>query len=81
MKRHWPHLVGLDLADPFYWKSRRVDCISGADPFDRIIYEGIRRGQVGSPIYQNTQGGILTKGVCTNAPAREQGTATEKIPS
>lgn len=73
LTQDWPHLLGLDLADPAYWKSRRVDCILGADLYDRIICEGIRKGPLGSPVAQQTYlGWILTGGVGVKTRIEEQ---------
>ncbi|XP_046487903.1 uncharacterized protein [Neodiprion pinetum] len=51
----WPHLRGLNLADPSFAHPSQIDVILGADIYSNIIGQGVRRGAPGTPIAQETQ--------------------------
>ncbi|XP_075157510.1 uncharacterized protein LOC142230767 [Haematobia irritans] len=54
-------LEGLQLADPHFGQSDKVDILIGADVYPQIILEGVRRNILGSLVAQNTIfGWVLT---------------------
>ncbi|XP_018372882.1 PREDICTED: uncharacterized protein LOC108767469 [Trachymyrmex cornetzi] len=67
----WPHLEGLQLADPLYSVPGSIDMILGADLYGSIIGEGLIRGTLNSPIAQYTNLGWIISG-----PTREPDQAT-----
>ncbi|XP_046492942.1 uncharacterized protein [Neodiprion pinetum] len=64
----WPHLRGLNLADPSFAHPSQIDVILGADIYSNIIGQGVRRGTPGTPIAQETQFGWVLSG-CVSAEA------------
>ncbi|XP_046604989.1 uncharacterized protein LOC124297725 [Neodiprion virginianus] len=64
----WPHLRGLNLADPSFAHPTQIDVILGADIYSNIIGQGVRRGAPGTPIAQETQFGWVLSG-CVSAEA------------
>ncbi|XP_046422348.1 uncharacterized protein LOC124180644 [Neodiprion fabricii] len=64
----WPHLRGLNLADPSFAHPGQIDVILGADIYSNIIGQGVRRGAPGTPIAQETQFGWVLSG-CVSAEA------------
>ncbi|XP_046628209.1 uncharacterized protein LOC124309036 [Neodiprion virginianus] len=64
----WPHLRGLNLADPSFAHPSQIDVILGADIYSNIISQGVRRGAPGTPIAQETQFGWVLSG-CVSAEA------------
>nr|XP_046476830.1 uncharacterized protein LOC124216393 [Neodiprion pinetum] len=64
----WPHLRGLNLADPSFAHPSQIDVILGADIYSNIIGQGVRRGAPGTPIAQETQFGWVLSG-CVSAKA------------
>ncbi|XP_076388605.1 uncharacterized protein LOC143264583 [Megachile rotundata] len=58
----WSHLEGLHLADPDFAKPDKIDIILGAHVYSQIIREGLRRGDVGAPIAQQTCLGWVLSG-------------------
>lgn len=63
VQRHdWPHLKGLDLADPQFDQPAKVDAIFGADVYGYLLREGIRRGPIGTPSAQATALGWVLMG-------------------
>jgi len=62
--REWPHLRGLDLADPDFASAKRIDILLGADVYDAILGPGVRRGETREPIVQQTSlGWIISRTV------------------
>ncbi|XP_076301466.1 uncharacterized protein LOC143219348 [Lasioglossum baleicum] len=60
----WPHVQGLTLADPAYHLADPVDVLLGADSYNLILREGVKRGPPHTPVAQETAlGWILTGGV------------------
>ncbi|XP_076655135.1 uncharacterized protein LOC143360306 [Halictus rubicundus] len=60
----WPHIRGLELADPGYHLADPVDILIGADSYNIILREGVRRGPPHTPVAQETAlGWILTGGI------------------
>jgi len=58
----WPHLQGLELADPQFHKPSNVDILLGADVFWDVLLDGKRKGPKGSPVGIRTQLGWLIAG-------------------
>lgn len=64
----WSHLNGLPLADPGFADSTPIDLVLGAEVYGAILEEGLRKGDVGSPIVQKTTlGWILSGSVASQA--------------
>ncbi|CAG7703505.1 unnamed protein product, partial [Allacma fusca] len=64
----WTHLQSLTLADPLFYKSRKVDIVFGADVYPRIIRGAIIRGNEDEPMAQESAFGWIVLGP-TVAPA------------
>ncbi|XP_070519738.1 uncharacterized protein [Cardiocondyla obscurior] len=58
----WPHLLGLELADPEYAASDAVDLLFGAEVFASIILPGLKKGGPSHPVAQNTSLGWILSG-------------------
>jgi hypothetical protein len=58
----WPHLQGLQLADPNYHKSTPVDILLGGDIFWDLLLGGKIVGSAGSPVGLCTSLGWLVAG-------------------
>lgn len=58
----WPHLKGLDLAEPSYYEPQQVDMLLGSDIYDECILSDTRRGPKGAPIAQLTTFGYIISG-------------------
>ncbi|CAB0044172.1 unnamed protein product [Trichogramma brassicae] len=50
----WPHIQGLELADPRFGVPARVDFVLGGDVFPEIILDGVVKGPAGTPVAQKT---------------------------
>ena len=67
----WRHLADLALADPNPTSSDPIDIIIGADLYSEIILDGVRKGERGQPIAQNTiLGWILSGPTSGHSPRR-----------
>lgn len=62
------HLNGLTLADPTFAVPGPIDLLLGADVLSEVLLEGIRKGQLGQPIAQQTEFGWIVSGA--TLPAR-----------
>ena len=51
-QQEWPHITGLQLADPDFLTSRPIDIVIGADTYGQIIKPNIRKGDPSMPIAQ-----------------------------
>ncbi|KPJ07794.1 hypothetical protein RR48_12636 [Papilio machaon] len=58
----WPHIQGLELADPSFNISRSVDLLLGVDVYSQIILSEVIRGPPGTPCAQNTTLGYIIFG-------------------
>lgn len=58
----WPHVKGLQLADPKFYQSGLIHIILGADAYGAIIMPGLARGDTSSPIAQQTIIGWVLSG-------------------
>lgn len=61
-RRPWPHLEGLRLADPYFFRPATIDVILGADIYLDLMREGIKRGPPGTPSAQATVFGWVLMG-------------------
>lgn len=61
-RARWPHLIGLDLADPHYDRPAAMDAILGADIYGQLLRDGTRRGSSGTPSAQSTALGWVLMG-------------------
>lgn len=61
----WPHLRGIELADPHFYRSVQIDLLLGADIYANILKEGLLKGQPNEPIAQHTALGWIISGVCS----------------
>jgi hypothetical protein len=59
---NWPHLNGLQLADPEYFNAGEVDLLLGVDTHAAIILAGLKKGPIGTPIAQKTELGWIISG-------------------
>jgi len=58
----WKHLTELTLADDDPTGSDPIDILIGADLYSQIILDGIRKGEIGQPIAQNSHFGWVISG-------------------
>lgn len=58
----WPHLRGLELADPHTEKLNRIDILLGAAVHGDILDIGLIKGNLCEPIAQKTQLGWIVSG-------------------
>ncbi|XP_018360741.1 PREDICTED: uncharacterized protein LOC108759682 [Trachymyrmex cornetzi] len=58
----WPHLEGLQLADPDFAQPGSIDLILGADVYGTILLEGLIKGSSKAPIAQHTSFGWMISG-------------------
>ncbi|XP_036146758.1 uncharacterized protein LOC118646918 [Monomorium pharaonis] len=58
----WPHLKGLQLADPNFLSSQSIDLILGADIYGHIIENKVIKGPPHSPTAQFTKLGWIVSG-------------------
>ncbi|CAL1671850.1 unnamed protein product [Lasius platythorax] len=66
----WPHLTGLELADPHFDRPASVEAVLGADVYGLLLREGLRRGPAGSSSAQATSlGWVLMGHTSTTSPS------------
>ncbi|XP_055326335.1 uncharacterized protein LOC129580157 [Sitodiplosis mosellana] len=58
----WPHIDGLQLADPEFLKTAKIDVILGGDLYWAVMLEGLRKGPYGTPMAQQTELGWILSG-------------------
>ena len=58
----WPHLRGLDYADPDPTSTSPIEIILGADLYGYVLREGLRQGTRDQPVAQNTIFGWILSG-------------------
>lgn len=64
----WPHIRGLQLADPQFYNGDSVELLLGAEVCSRIFEDGLRKGGPHDPIAQKTTlGWILSGGRSTTS--------------
>ncbi|GFX80726.1 DUF1758 domain-containing protein [Trichonephila clavipes] len=71
-KFDWPHINGLQLADPLFYISRPVDMILGADVFFDLILYGKISGTKNQPSALNSKLGWLLSGKVSTACQSEK---------
>ncbi|GFT58099.1 DUF1758 domain-containing protein [Trichonephila clavipes] len=71
-KFDWPHVNGLQLADPSFYISRPVDMILGADVFFDLILYGKISGTKNQPSALNSKLGWLLSGKVSTACQSEK---------
>ena len=60
-REKWTHLDQLTLADPEFYRARRVDMILEAEIYGNLILEDVHRGLPNEPVVQKTSvGWVLT---------------------
>lgn len=69
--RSWPHIKGLQLADPDFACSQPIDLIIGSDYYGTIIREGLIKGDQDQSVAQETLFGWILSGTVSS----------EKIPN
>ncbi|XP_031638124.1 uncharacterized protein LOC116350465 [Contarinia nasturtii] len=62
---NWPHIEGLELADPSFFKSSKIDLVLGADIYYCALMEGLKKGPIGTPMAQQTELGWILSGPVT----------------
>ncbi|XP_076660820.1 uncharacterized protein LOC143364269 [Halictus rubicundus] len=66
----WPHIQGLKLADPGFHHSDPVDILLGAESYDLILLEGVKKGPPHTPVAQETLFGWILTGGSRSASCR-----------
>ncbi|XP_067638483.1 uncharacterized protein SrpRalpha isoform X1 [Eurosta solidaginis] len=61
----WPHVSGLPLADPNYFKPGPIDVLISMDEMDKFLLDGLKKGENGTPMAQNTVFGWVLFGNAT----------------
>lgn len=62
IKTPWQYLQDLELADPEFSSATQIDLILGAEVYSQILEQGLRKGDPGSPIAQQTALGWILSG-------------------
>ncbi|XP_018788031.1 PREDICTED: uncharacterized protein LOC108968441 [Bactrocera latifrons] len=62
----WPHLTDLPLADRYYSQPRPIDILIGMDEMDKFLLHGLRKGERGIQMAQNTVLGWVLFGNAAN---------------
>ncbi|XP_076652424.1 uncharacterized protein LOC143358834 [Halictus rubicundus] len=73
VKNPWPHLEDLELADPEFSSSAKIDLILGTEVYSAILEEGLRKGGPDSPIAQKTTLGWILSGSVSSEPHSDVG--------
>lgn len=77
----WEHLKDLQLADPMFCKSDKIDIVLGADTFYDLFLPDIRKGPRGSPSAQQTILGFILIGQVSEAASKESSLAPRQVVS
>ena len=72
VKGSWRHLQDIQLADPHFGKTGRIDLLLGIDVYAEIERQGRRRGPPGSPVAFETELGWVLGGLTDEWPIEEQ---------
>lgn len=67
----WPHIAGIELADPLFNVPGAIDILLGANAYPQIIQSGLLRGPIGSPIAQATVFGWILSGSTSSSTDRQ----------
>ncbi|KAL6429476.1 hypothetical protein ACFW04_008260 [Cataglyphis niger] len=71
IRKTWPHIDGIELADPDFFAADPVEILLGADVCAAILQPGFRRGGQRQPVAQQTTlGWILSGSVGSSAANR-----------
>ncbi|XP_011686436.1 PREDICTED: uncharacterized protein LOC105449132 [Wasmannia auropunctata] len=60
----WPHVEGLQLADPHFTANDPIELLLGAEAWSIILLEDLRKGDPQTPVAQNTLLGWILSGGC-----------------
>ncbi|CAB0027825.1 unnamed protein product [Trichogramma brassicae] len=60
--KKWPHLKGLQLADPNFERPGRIDVLLSTQIHARVIQEGLRKGDDNAPIAMKSRLGWILSG-------------------
>ncbi|XP_043064718.1 uncharacterized protein LOC122320590 [Drosophila ficusphila] len=60
--QNWSHIQGLELADPTFTRSGRIDLLIGVDVIPQLMLSEVRKGAQDQPIAQRTQLGWIVFG-------------------
>ena len=63
-KTTWPHIEGLQLADPQFSAADPIEMLLGAEVCSIILQEGLRKGDPHTPVAQHTLLGWILSGDC-----------------
>ncbi|XP_018400069.1 PREDICTED: uncharacterized protein LOC108777630 [Cyphomyrmex costatus] len=63
-KSTWPHIKGLQLADPQFRANDPIELLLGAEVCSTILKEGLRKGDPQDPVAQCTLLGWILSGGC-----------------
>jgi len=63
----WPHVEGLQLADPRFMDADPIELLLGAEVCSLILQEGLRKGDPLAPVAQRTILGWILSGGCSGA--------------
>lgn len=63
----WPHINGLQLADPEFFKPTKIDLVLGADVYYCALMDGLLKGPMGTPMAQQTKLGWILSGPIATA--------------
>lgn len=72
---NWPHLAGLNLADPDPLSNDPIVMIIGVDLYSELLLDGVQKGSAGQPIAQQTILGWVLSGP-TSIPTSAHRTRT-----
>ncbi|XP_011859610.1 PREDICTED: uncharacterized protein LOC105557075 [Vollenhovia emeryi] len=64
----WPHVEGLQLADPGFRANDPIELLLGAEVCSIILEEGLRKGGPQAPVAQRTSLGWILSGGCVDPP-------------
>jgi len=70
-QQDWDHLKGLNLADPNYFKPRKIDILLGADNNQCLIKDGVKKGSKLAPVATNTIFGWILSGKIQSEPQQK----------
>ncbi|KAH9633864.1 hypothetical protein HF086_013753 [Spodoptera exigua] len=75
---HWPHLEGLNLADPDYHKPGPIDLLLGVKEYAQLVQQQLIKGPPGSPCAQKTNlGWILFGEINTKIRLKQEYASTD----
>lgn len=75
--RSWPHLQGLDLADPDFGVADPIDILLGAEVYATILGQGLRKGNSREPVAQQMSLGWILSGVVSERVTRPHVTSLQ----